>query len=198
MFTRDSQTRIDTLIGKAARVHGDVEFEGGLHLDGRIVGGVRCADAPGASLSVSETGSIEGEVQVPTVVLDRSKPPFYRWFADGVMNTCFNAVDRHVRDGRGQQAALIYDSPVTGQARTYTYRELLDETARVAGAFARLGVERGDRVVIYMPMVPEALMAMMACAFGFSSPISVVSTVPGAPDPTSTRPSAVPASIMPG
>ena len=70
MFTRDSQTRIDTLIGKAARVHGDVEFEGGLHLDGRIVGGVRCADAPGASLSVSETGSIEGEVQVPTVVLN--------------------------------------------------------------------------------------------------------------------------------
>ena len=69
MFTRDSQTRIDTLIGKAARVHGDVEFEGGLHLDGRIVGGVRCGDAPGASLSVSETGSIEGSVEVPNVIL---------------------------------------------------------------------------------------------------------------------------------
>lgn len=70
MFTRDPQTRIDTLIGKAARVHGDVEFEGGLHLDGRVVGGVRSGEAPGASLSVSETGSIEGEVQVPTVVLN--------------------------------------------------------------------------------------------------------------------------------
>jgi propionyl-CoA synthetase len=100
----------------------------------------------------------------PRVGLDAGNAPLYRWFPDGRLNMCFNLLDRHVRDGRGDQAALIYDSPLTGQARTYTYRELLDETARVAGAFARLGVEKGDRVVIYMPMVPEALMAMMACA----------------------------------
>ena len=100
----------------------------------------------------------------PEAALDASGAPLYRWFPDGRLNMCFNLLDRHVRDGRGEQAALIYDSPVTGDVRTYTYRELLDETARVAGAFARLGVGRGDRVVIYMPMVPEALMAMMACA----------------------------------
>ena len=100
----------------------------------------------------------------PTTALEASEAPLYRWFPDGRLNMCFNLLDRHVRDGRGDQTALIYDSPVTGQARRYTYRELMDETARVAGAFARLGVERGDRVVIYMPMVPEALMAMMACA----------------------------------
>ena len=100
----------------------------------------------------------------PETALDASGAPLYRWFPDGRLNMCFNLLDRHVRDGRGEQAALIYDSPVTGQVRAYTYRELLEETARVAGAFARLGVTRGDRVVIYMPMVPEALMAMMACA----------------------------------
>ncbi len=100
----------------------------------------------------------------PTVVLDRSNPPFYRWFADGLMNTCFNAVDRHVRDGRGDQAALIYDSPVTGTCRTYTYRELLDQVERFAGVLAGLGVSAGDRVVIYMPMIPEAVVAMLACA----------------------------------
>ena len=102
--------------------------------------------------------------QVPTVVLDRSKPPFYRWFADGVMNTCFNAVDRHVRDGRGQQAALIYDSPVTGTQRTYTYDELQDTIARFAGVLRGLGVDKGDRVIVYLPMIPEALIAMLACA----------------------------------
>ena len=100
----------------------------------------------------------------PTVVLDKSSPPFYRWFADGVMNTCFNAVDRHVRDGRGAQAALIYDSPVTGTSRTFTYRQLLDEVARFAGVLRGLGVGKGDRVVIYMPMIPEAVVAMLACA----------------------------------
>jgi propionyl-CoA synthetase len=100
----------------------------------------------------------------PTVVLDKSNPPFYRWFADGVLNTCFNAVDRHVRDGRGGQAALIYDSPVTGTSRTFTYRELLDQVARFAGVLRGLRVEAGDRVVIYMPMIPEAVIAMLACA----------------------------------
>jgi propionyl-CoA synthetase len=100
----------------------------------------------------------------PDAALDSSAAPIYRWFPGGRLNTCHNALDRHVRDGRGDQAALVYDSPVTGTVRTYTYAELRDETARVAGAFSRLGVGRGDRVVIYMPMVPEAIMAMLACA----------------------------------
>jgi propionyl-CoA synthetase len=100
----------------------------------------------------------------PAVVLDRSNPPFYRWFTDGVLNTCFNAVDRHVRDGRGAQAALIYDSPVTGTSRTLTYQELLDQVARFAGVLRGLGTGTGDRVVIYMPMIPEAVVAMLACA----------------------------------
>jgi propionyl-CoA synthetase len=102
--------------------------------------------------------------QAPEVVLDASSPPFYRWFPDGTLNTCFNAVDRHVRDGRGDQAALIYDSPVTGTGRTYTYAELLDRVARFAGVLAGLGVGRGDRVIIYLPMIPEAAIAMLACA----------------------------------
>ncbi|OBB57801.1 propionyl-CoA synthetase [Mycobacterium sp. 852013-51886_SCH5428379] len=100
----------------------------------------------------------------PSTILDDSNPPFYRWFPDGELNTCANALDRHVDDGRGQQTALIYDSPVTGVKRTYTYRELLDQTARFAGVLRGLGVAKGDRVVIYLPMVPEALIAMLACA----------------------------------
>jgi propionyl-CoA synthetase len=103
-------------------------------------------------------------VRPPSVAIDRSNAPFYRWFPDGQLNTCHNALDRHVAGGRADQAALIYDSPVTGQVRTFTYRELRDETARLAGALAGLGVGKGDRVVIYMPMVPEAVMAMLACA----------------------------------
>ena len=100
----------------------------------------------------------------PSVVLDSSNPPFYRWFPDGIMNTCFNAVDRHVRDGRGSQAALVYDSPVTGAARVYTYDELLAEVAGFAGVLRGLGVVAGDRVIIYLPMVPQAVVAMLACA----------------------------------
>lgn len=100
----------------------------------------------------------------PTVILDRSTPPLDRWFTDGVLNTCFNAVDRHVEGGRADQLALIYDSPVTGAKRTLTYRELLDETSLFAGVLRELGVEKGDRVVIYMPMIPEAVIAMLACA----------------------------------
>jgi propionyl-CoA synthetase len=100
----------------------------------------------------------------PTVVLDDSNPPFYHWFPDGVLNTCFNALDRHVRNGRGDQAALIYDSPVTGTQRRLTYRELLEEVARFAGVLRGLGVSKGDRVIVYMPMIPEALVAMLACA----------------------------------
>jgi len=100
----------------------------------------------------------------PTVVLDRSRPPFTRWFADGTLNTCFNALDRHVLAGRGEQPALIYDSPVTGTQRSYSYRQLMDEVARFAGVLRGLGVVAGDRVVIYLPMVPEAVISMLACA----------------------------------
>jgi propionyl-CoA synthetase len=97
-------------------------------------------------------------------VLDDSRPPFYRWFAGGEMNTCYNAVDRHVERGRADQPALIYDSPLAGVVRTFTYRELRDAVAQFAGALRAQGVERGDRVVIYMSMVPEAAIAMLACA----------------------------------
>jgi propionyl-CoA synthetase len=97
-------------------------------------------------------------------VLDQSRKPFYRWFRGGRLNTCWNALDRHVERGRGEQLALIYDSPVTGQVKRFTYRVLRDEVARLAGALQSLGVERGDRVLIYMPLVPEAVMAMLACA----------------------------------
>ena len=100
----------------------------------------------------------------PATVLDESRAPFYRWFPDGVLNTCENALDRHVAAGHGDRLALVYDSPVTGTKRTYTYAELLDETAFFAGALAGLGVGKGDRVVIYLPMVPEAVVAMLACA----------------------------------
>jgi propionyl-CoA synthetase len=97
-------------------------------------------------------------------VLDDSRAPFYRWFAGGRMNTCYNALDRHVERGRADQLALIYDSPVTSTVRTFSYRELRDEVARFAGALAAQGVGPGDRVVIYMPMIPEAAIAMLSCA----------------------------------
>ena len=97
-------------------------------------------------------------------VLDASRPPFYRWFTGGVVNTCYNALDRHVEHGRGNQPALIYDSPVTKTIKTFSYRELLDEVARFAGVLVRQGIKKGDRVIIYMPMVPEAVIAMLACA----------------------------------
>lgn len=99
----------------------------------------------------------------PQRILDDSNPPFYRWFPDAELNTCANALDRHLTD-RAEQTALIYDSPVTGTKRTYTYRELTDATARFAGALRELGVGKGDLVVVYMPMVPEAVIAMLACA----------------------------------
>ena len=97
-------------------------------------------------------------------VLDDSRPPFYRWFVGGEMNTCDNAVDRHVREGFGEQLALIYDSPVTDSQRKISYAEFRDEVARLAGALAKQGIGVGDRVIIYMPMVPEAIFAMLACA----------------------------------
>src|SRR5574341_2204095 len=97
-------------------------------------------------------------------VLDDSRSPFYRWFAGGVVNTCYNALDRHVAQGRGEQLALIYDSPVTETIKTFTYRELLHKVAHFAGVLAEQGVAKGDRVIIYMPMVPETVFAMLACA----------------------------------
>ena len=97
-------------------------------------------------------------------VLDDSRAPFYRWFPGAVTNTCYNALDRHVEGGRADQAALIYDSPITGVVERFTYRELLDRVARVAGVLAEAGVEKGDRVLVYMPMVPEAVISMLACA----------------------------------
>ena len=100
----------------------------------------------------------------PETILDDSNPPFYRWFGGGTLNTCHNALDRHVEGGRAEQQALIYDSPVTGTRKTFTFRELRDETARFAGVLSSLGIEKGDRVVIYMPMIPEAVVAMLACA----------------------------------
>ncbi len=103
-------------------------------------------------------------VRRPDRILDDTNPPFYRWYPGGELNTSANALDRHVAAGRGDQAALIYDSPVTGTKRTYTYRELLDEVATFAGILRGLGVEKGDRVVIYLPMVPQAIIAMLACA----------------------------------
>jgi propionyl-CoA synthetase len=97
-------------------------------------------------------------------VLDDSRAPLYRWFTGGRLNTCWNALDRHVEDGRAEQTALIYDSPVTDTVAAFTYRELRDAVAHFAGALAAQGVERGDRVIVYMPMVPEAVIAMLACA----------------------------------
>jgi len=98
-------------------------------------------------------------------VLDDSNPPFYRWFVGGEMNTCYNALDRHVMAGNGDRLALIYDSPVTGgTVRKFTYREFRDQVAKFAGVLKSQGVSKGDTVIIYMPMVPEATVAMLACA----------------------------------
>ncbi len=102
--------------------------------------------------------------KAPTRALESSAPPFHRWFPDGEMNTCHNAVDRHVAAGRGAQKAIIYDSPITGSAACLTYAELQTATARFAGMLRRLGVGAGDRVIIYMPMIPEAVIAMLGCA----------------------------------
>jgi len=102
--------------------------------------------------------------QQPQQLLDDSNPPFYYWYPDGITNACYNALDIHVAQGRGEQLALIYDSPVTNSKRQYSYYQLLDEVARFAGVLATQGVAKGDRVIVYLPMVPEALIAMLACA----------------------------------
>jgi propionyl-CoA synthetase len=97
-------------------------------------------------------------------VLDTSRAPFYRWFSGGLLNTCYNLLDAHVENGRAEQVALIYDSPVTGAVKSYTYCELLNEVSLFAGALQQQGVNKGDRVIIYMAMIPEAVIAMLACA----------------------------------
>lgn len=97
-------------------------------------------------------------------VFDDSHQPFYRWFVGGELNTCYNALDHHVLAGRGKQLALIYDSPVTNQVKKLTYQELLEIVSRFAGLLTSFGVGKGDRVIIYMPMIPEAIVAMLACA----------------------------------
>ena len=103
-------------------------------------------------------------IRKPAEILDASSEPFYRWFPGATMNTCFNALDRHVAAGRGETTALIYDSPVTGLKRSYSYVELTELTAKFAGVLRQLGVDRGDRVLLYLPMIPEAVIAMLACA----------------------------------
>jgi propionyl-CoA synthetase len=102
--------------------------------------------------------------RAPSRALDDTRAPLYGWFPDAVGNTCHNAVDRHVAAGHGDRTAIIHDSPVTGTKARISYAELLDQVARLAGALQRRGVGRGDRVIVYMPMVPEALVAMLACA----------------------------------
>ncbi len=97
-------------------------------------------------------------------VLDDSDAPFYHWFKGGIFNTCYNAVDRHVNEGRADQTAIIYDSPVTNSKQSYTFAELQDEVARLAGVLKSLDIKKGDRVLIYMPMIPQVAMAMLACA----------------------------------
>jgi len=103
-------------------------------------------------------------IRKPQRILDDSRPPFYRWFPDATLNTCYNALDRHVVRGHGDRTALVYDSAVTGTRASFSYAELLEKVAAFAGALRGFGVEKGDRVVVYMPMIPEAVVAMLACA----------------------------------
>ncbi len=99
----------------------------------------------------------------PTQILNKDKPPFYKWFCDGVTNTCYNALDIHIDQGRGERIAIIYDSPITGNKKKFTYKDLRGKVSKFAGALKSQGVNKGDRVIIYMPMIPEAVIAMLAC-----------------------------------
>ena len=100
----------------------------------------------------------------PNKILNKSNPPFYKWFEDGVTNTCYNALDLHIDQGNGKRIALLYDSPITGNKNKFTYEELRSKVSNFAGALKNQGVNKGDRVIIYMPMIPEAVIAMLACA----------------------------------
>ena len=99
----------------------------------------------------------------PKKILNKSNPPFYKWFEDGVTNTCYNAIDVHIEKGEGEKTALIYDSPVTGTKAQFTYNQLKEKVSKFAGALDNKGIKKGDRVIIYMPMIPEAVVAMLAC-----------------------------------
>ena len=99
----------------------------------------------------------------PSKILNTENPPFYKWFEDGVTNTCYNALDFHIDKGRGEKIAIIYDSPITNTQKKITYKELKDQVALFAGALKKQGTKKGDRIIIYMPMIPEAVIAMLAC-----------------------------------
>ena len=99
----------------------------------------------------------------PTKILNKSNPPFYKWFEDGVTNSCYNALDYHIENGKGDKTALIYDSPITNNKAKFSYNELKEKVSKFAGALDNQGVKKGDRVIIYMPMIPEAVVAMLAC-----------------------------------
>jgi len=102
--------------------------------------------------------------KTPVKAFDKDAGPHGRWYPDASCNTCYNAIDRHVKSGRGDQPALIYDSPLTGTKAVFTYADMLREVSALAAVLLDLGVTKGDRVVIYMPMIPEAAFAMLACA----------------------------------
>ena len=99
----------------------------------------------------------------PTKILNSSNPPFYKWFEDGVTNTCYNALDVHIDNGRGDKTAIIYDSPITGKKDKFSYKALREKVSLFAGALKNQGINKGDRIIIYMPMIPEAVIAMLAC-----------------------------------
>ena len=103
-------------------------------------------------------------VTKPSKALFADRAPFYEWFSDSEVNTCYNAVDRHVLNGRGDQKAIIYDSPMTGTKYSITFSELLEKVSVLAGALTNIGISKGDRVIIYMPMIPEGIISMLACA----------------------------------
>jgi len=100
----------------------------------------------------------------PNKILNKKNPPFYRWFEDGTTNTCYNAVDLHVKNGRGKRVAIIYDSPITNFQKKITYDELKNQVSIFAGVLTNQGIKKGDRVIVYMPMIPEAVIAMLGCA----------------------------------
>ena len=100
----------------------------------------------------------------PTKILNKSKSPFYKWFEDGVTNTCYNALDLHINNGLGDKIALIYDSPITGAKSKYTYSQLREKVSKFAWTLRNQKINKGDRVIIYMPMIPEAVIAMLACS----------------------------------
>ena len=106
----------------------------------------------------------------PTKILNKSNPPFYKWYEDGVTNTCYNALDIHIDRGKGDKTALIYDSPITGNKSNFTYKELKSKVSKFAGALKDQGINKGDRVIIYMPMIPEAVVAMLALNQLFPKP----------------------------